>query len=98
MHRGVGDRTVAYTIDVHIAWQRGGDVVVLVNLDSAVAVGLNPVASVIFPMLEDHDEKSIVAAIVREFEVNPSDAREDLRGFVAQMMEQQMLYAEESTK
>lgn len=98
MCRGTRELTMAYTIGNHIAWQRVGDEVVLIDLDSALAAGLNPVASFILPMLEDHDETSIVAAIVREFDVKPSQAREDLRLFVTQMMEQQVIHVEEFLK
>jgi hypothetical protein len=78
-------------INDQIAWQMVGEEVVLVNLDSAMAVGLNPVASLAFTLLEGHDEDHIVAEIVGNFRVEPDQARADLRAFVAQCVERRFL-------
>jgi hypothetical protein len=87
---------VTYAIAKHIAWQRIGDQVVLVDLESAIAVGLNPVASFVFPLLDNRDEASLVAAISDEFDVDPGVARTDLRAFVSQLVDQQMLESPEA--
>lgn len=82
---------MAYVIGDHIAWQRVGDQVVLVDLESAVAIGLNPAASLILPMLEDHDEGSIVSAVVREFDIESERARRDLREFISKLTSQDVV-------
>jgi len=80
-----------YCVHPDIAWQVLDDEVVLLNLSDGTAIGLNPTASHIWPMLEDYDENSIVASLINEFEVSPETARADVREFLALCFEQSLL-------
>ena len=66
----------------HLAWQLVDGEGVIVDLDRRKVLGLNPVASLVWPLLEDHDEPALVAAITREFGVDEETARTDLRDFL----------------
>jgi hypothetical protein len=85
-------RTAAqFCTNPDIAWQVLDDEAVLLNLSDGTAVGLNPTASHIWPMLGDHDENSIVASLIDEFEVSPETALADVRNFVALCFEHSLL-------
>ena len=87
----VSPTAAQFCVNPHIAWQVLDDEAVLLNLSDGTAVGLNPTASHIWPMLGRHDENSIVASLIDEFEVSPEAALVDVRHFVASCLEHSLL-------
>jgi len=68
--------------DSRVAWQGIDGRVVLLELRGGKAIGLNPTASHIWPMLEDFDEDAIARSLVDAFEVDFETARSDVHRFV----------------
>ena len=72
-------------IEPHIAWNRIGDEVVLVDLQAGDSLGLNTTASFIWSHLDEWSEEQIADAMAQGFQVCPSAARDDVRAFVESM-------------
>jgi hypothetical protein len=65
----------------HLAWQALGDEVVVIDLRSGTAIGLNPTGTAIWPQLERADEAEICAELSRRFSVDERTAAADLLEF-----------------
>jgi len=78
-------------VDPRIAWQRIEGQVVLLDLSDGTAIGLNPAASHIWAMLEDHEEEAVVASVIETFEVSTETARADIRRFVEDCLDSSYL-------
>lgn len=76
---------MALRVDPRLAWQLVGDEVVILDVASGKARGLNPVASFIWARLEKENPEGICAALQREFEVDEATARRDVDAFVEEL-------------
>jgi hypothetical protein len=77
----------------HMAWQVIDSETVLVDLPNGRVMGLNPVASVIWSLLSDHDEAAIADEVARRFEVDLATARLDVAEFIATLRQRGFLTA-----
>ena len=66
-----------------LAWQMVDGEGVIVDLPRRRVLGLNPVGSLIWTLIEKASEEEIVTAVARRFEVDEPRARADVRAFVA---------------
>lgn len=69
----------------HVAWQRVVDEVVVVDLASRCALGLNPVGSLVWELVAGLDEPAIARAVAERFAVPLERASEDVRTFLADL-------------
>ena len=74
-----------FRVDPRIAWQVVGEEVILLDVVSGTARGLNPVASYIWPRLERESPAEICAGLRREFAVDEETAIRDLAVFVDEL-------------
>ncbi len=88
---GGSTRRAGLRVDPRIAWQQVEGQVVLLDLSDGTAIGLNPAASHIWSMLEDHDEDAVIASVIETFEVSSKTARADVRRFVDECLESSYL-------
>lgn len=77
--------------DPATAWQIVGGEAIVLNVESGRAVGLNEVATFIWPQLEKLDTDQLAEAIVREFNVDLATARADLATFVDRLVKEGLL-------
>jgi hypothetical protein len=78
----------------HVVYQElaGEEGAVLLNLDTGVYFGLNPVGARIWELLENpRSEAQLQASIAEEFEVDPDVALTDVREFLAGLNERSLL-------
>jgi hypothetical protein len=78
----------------HVVYQElaGEEGAVLLNLDTGVYFGLNPVGARIWELLENpRSEAQLQATIAEEFEVDPDVALTDVREFLAGLNERNLL-------
>jgi hypothetical protein len=66
-----------------LAWQVMGGEGVVLDLERGRSLGLNATAALVFSLLETHGEDEIAAELARRFEVDPEQARLDVRSFLA---------------
>ena len=74
-----------------IAWQKIPDEVLIVDLVERVSLGLNPVATLVWPLIESHDLEEISGAVASRFEVDHETARGDVLDFVKTMTDRGLL-------
>ncbi len=74
-----------------VAWQMVGDEVIVLDVASGRAVGLNPVATFIWRNLEKLPPEELPPAIAREFDVDETTARADLEAFVDRFVREDYL-------
>ena len=74
-----------------VAWQMVGDEVIVLDVASGRAVGLNPVATFIWRNLEKLSQEELPSAIAREFDVDETTARADLEVFVDRFVREDYL-------
>jgi hypothetical protein len=74
-----------------VAWQVVGDEVIVLDVASGRAVGLNPVATFIWRNLEKLSPEELAPAIAREFDVDETTAQTDLENFVARFVREDYL-------
>jgi hypothetical protein len=82
---------MSYRIAPRLAWQTVCDETILVDLESGSALGLNATGSLIWKLLEDHDEEAIINKLTERFEVTPEAARADLHSFIDQLCERSFI-------
>jgi hypothetical protein len=78
----------------HVVYQTlaGEEGAVLLNLDTGVYFGLNPVGARVWELLETpRSEAEVQASIAEEFEVDPDVALRDVREFLASLEERDLL-------
>jgi coenzyme PQQ synthesis protein D (PqqD) len=76
------------------AWQILAGEAVIVSMETKVMRGLNPVGSLVWELIDGRrtvDE--IVAVVVREFDVDPSTATEDVEAFVGDLLDKGLVIA-----
>lgn len=81
----------ARRISARVAWQDIAGQGVLLDLTSGEAVGLNAVGTLVWKLLGTAEEEEVVAAVVREFDVDAATATRDLRGFLRLLEEKGLL-------
>ena len=70
-----------------MAWQRVDGELVLLAVDGKELIGLNEVAARVWDLIDDvRDLRSIVEAIVTEFEVDAETARLDVHAFASELV------------
>ena len=83
------DLTVAASPFKHnasrVAWQSVGGQVLLVDLELSRVLGLNPVASAMWPLLGNHDIEALARVIAARFDVAVGEAAQDIRRFAEEM-------------
>ena len=73
---------MSFRIDPRVAWQTVDGEGVLMDLVNGEVLGLNPVGSLVWSLLADHDEDAIVGAVCGRFAVEAEQARHDVRDFL----------------
>lgn len=68
-----------------LAWQMIDGEGVVVDLPRRRMLGLNPTASLIWERVSSSSEDEIVAEVAQRFEVEPGQAREDVRAFLGEL-------------
>jgi hypothetical protein len=68
-----------------VAWQSVGGQVLLVDLEKSRVLGLNPVASAIWPLLGECDIEALARVIATRFDVAAGEAAQDIRRFAEEM-------------
>jgi len=75
-------------IDSRLAWQLVDGEGIVIDLPNGKVVGFNAVGSLVWSMLEAHEEAAIADEVVRRFEVEDVETvREDVRTFVGTLVE-----------
>lgn len=70
----------------YLAWQRLGDEVVVIDLRSGTAIGLNNSGALIWSLLPDSDEAAIAAALARQFALDEARAIDDVQQFTGMLL------------
>ena len=70
-----------------LAWQTIDGEGVVLDLEQGRSIGLNPVAALVFSLLETHDESAIATEVADRFEVSLERARADVARFLARLRE-----------
>ena len=73
---------MALRIDPRVAWQTVDGEGVVMDLVNGEVLGFNPVGSLVWSLLPDHDEDAIVGAVCSRFAVEADQARRDVRDFL----------------
>jgi hypothetical protein len=60
---------------------------VVLDLEQGRSIGLNPVAALVFSLLETHDESAIAIEVADRFEVSLERARADVARFLSRLRE-----------
>ena len=68
-----------------VAWQMIGDEAVVMDLAGARVVGLNPVGSLVFSLVEERDEEGLARAVCERFDAPPDQVRADVSAFLADL-------------
>ena len=74
-------------VDPQLAWQVVDGEAVIVDVEAGRMLGLSPVGSCLWPLLESHDESQLVDEVVQRFQVDDETARRDIRTFLAELRE-----------
>ncbi len=74
---------MALRINPRLAWQTINDEVVIVDLPNGRVIGLNGVASFIWPLLLELDEEAVAREVASRFAADAETARRDVAEFVA---------------
>jgi len=74
-----------------VAWQAIGDEVILVDFAAATTLGLNPVGSLVWTLLPDHDEPAIATDVARRFDVPLDTARQDVAAFLQMLRDRDLV-------
>jgi hypothetical protein len=70
------------------AWRIIEGEAVLLSMETKVLRGLNPVGSRVWELIDgQRDVEEIIDVIVKEFDVRPREADEDVRGFVKELLD-----------
>lgn len=76
----------------HIAWQNVAGEVVIIDLKSGTAVGLNGTAGEIWTALENDESDAIARNLSERFSIPVDQARSDVDEFVAEMLARGFLH------
>lgn len=74
-----------------VAWQAVGDEVIVVDLAGTKTLGLNPVGSLVWTLLADHEEPAIAEAVARRFDVPLETARRDVATFLRMLRDRDLV-------
>jgi hypothetical protein len=74
---------MALRIHPRVAWQMVGEEAVLLDLSTGRAIGLNATGSFLWPRLEACPASDLAAALAAEFDVDRTQAQQDVDRFVA---------------
>jgi hypothetical protein len=74
-----------------VAWQAIGNEVIVVDFAGAKTLGLNPVGSLVWTLLPDHEEPAIAEAVARRFDVPLATARRDVAAFLQMLRERDLV-------
>lgn len=69
----------------HVAWQRVGEEVVVVDLDTHRAMGFNPVGSLIWELIGQTDESTLARIVAERFAVPLERSATDVRAFLSDL-------------
>jgi hypothetical protein len=64
---------------------------IVIDLARTRVLGFNPTGSLVWSLLADQDEDAIVDAVSQRFEIAPDAAREDVREFLATLLERGLI-------
>jgi len=79
---------MSWRIDPRLAWQLVDGEGIVIDLPNGKVVGFNPVGSLVWSLLETHEEDAIAAEVARRFAVDDVEAvRADVRAFVSVLAE-----------
>ncbi len=78
-------RSVRWRLDERVAWQSVGGEVVVMDLASGKAIGLNATGSFIWTRLADRDDVEIANELAERFRIEPERAAVDMKGFLSEM-------------
>jgi len=82
---------VRWTLDPRVAWQQVAGEVVVVDLVSSTAIGLNPTASFIWMRLGSLDDEEIARQLAGEFDIELPDAVVDIKCFLQGLERRQLV-------
>ncbi len=74
-----------------LAWQLLSDEVIIVDLETKKVLGLNPVGSLVWSLLETHRTPAIVEEIIRHYGIDPETAERDVSAFIEKMSDRGLL-------
>jgi len=74
-----------------VAWQAIGDELILVDFARATTLGLNPVGSLVWTLLADHEEPQIAEEVARQFDVPLATARRDVAAFLQLLRDRELV-------
>jgi hypothetical protein len=69
----------------HLAWQRVGGEIIVVDLGARRALGLNPVGSLVWELIGRSDEEALARTVAERFAVPLERAADDVRAFLADL-------------
>lgn len=70
------------------AWRIIEGEAVILSMETKVLRGLNPVGSRVWELIDGRRSvEEIIGVIVKEFDVSPEAAAQDVRGFVGELLE-----------
>ena len=78
-------------IEPRVAWQTVDGQAIVMDLAHGQVLGFNPVGSLIWSLLADHDEPAIAEEVGRRFDVDPKRALEDVRAFVTLLRDKHLI-------
>ncbi len=70
-----------------LAWQSIDGEGVVLDLERGRSIGLNPVATLVFSLLDTRDEEAIAVEVAERFDVSLERARRDVARFLALLRE-----------
>jgi hypothetical protein len=70
-----------------LAWQIVDGEGVVLDLERGRSIGMNPVAALVFSLLDTHDEEAIAGEVAAQFEVSRERARGDVARFLELLRE-----------
>lgn len=76
-----------YTISPHVAWQRVGEEVIIIELKTGNTLGLNPTASQIWSEINDSSLEAIAESIASTYELDLETATRDVAAFLDEMQQ-----------
>ncbi len=74
-----------------LAWQLLSDEVIIVDLETKKVLGLNPVGSLVWSLVETHQPTTIVEEIIRHFDIDSETAKKDISAFIEKMSDRGLL-------
>ena len=75
----------------HVTWQRVGDEVIVVDLNTRHAMGFNQVGSLIWELVGQADESTLARIVAERFAVPLARSAPDVRAFLAYLLARGLL-------